>query len=299
MINVMRVISRIQACGVARALIYGNLTYGAEITPIQSDKTYKKMDRLIIRIIEDIYGWKSTKCNRTNNQKAFYEAGWMNYKNLHELCILRFLNRILMNGIPNQIFDKITKFFYWDENGKHFKKMKFCSGLAEAERLVKIEDGHTPVMVNKDGNKDMKLFPYNAIKIFNDLPKDIKDRIGTKSFATEVANYYKMKCQHRVGKPPSRCDNCKELALLNKPVDMEYTGEELCLDLVSFAGFRANCNSMKEIGNVIRNAKKTVITEIKQKEVWEQLVKVGDIETERRLEKEDTQYQKVKKLHEL
>merc|ERR1711911_329154 len=137
MINVMRVIDREKALKVARSLIYGNLNYGAEITPIQSPKTYREIDRMIVQIIEDICGWEPRSNNRTSNRKAFHEANWMNYQNLHQLCILRFINRVLVNGVPNQLFNNVNKLFYWNDHGSCRKRVKFYSGEAEAERILK------------------------------------------------------------------------------------------------------------------------------------------------------------------
>ena len=136
--NVMAVIDRSRALGVARSLIYGNLNYGAEITPIQTDKTYRAIDKMIVQIVEDIFGWQPTRNNITSYRKAFHETGWMNYKHLHELCILRFTNRVLMNGVPNQLFRKVSRMFYWKEGEKCFKNVKFDCGVAEAERILKL-----------------------------------------------------------------------------------------------------------------------------------------------------------------
>ena len=80
----MSVVDREKTCNVARSLIYGNLNYGAEIMPLQTNNTYKDIDRLIVRIIEDIFGFQPKKNDRTSYRKAFQEAGWLNYKHLHE-----------------------------------------------------------------------------------------------------------------------------------------------------------------------------------------------------------------------
>ena len=299
MINVMYVISRKQACKVARALIYGNLNYGAEIMPIQSDKVYKRIDRLIIRIIEDIHGWKSKANNKTNNQKAFKEVNWINFKNLHELSILRFVNRILTNGAPNHIAEKVGKMFYWEENGKTFKMMKFNSGEAEAERLVKVYENQVPVMKTNHTDKDMTMFPYNAIKIFNELPSDIREKIGTEDFSIMATDHYKMMCQHRVGKSPSKCQNCIELEMLNAPVDIEYTGYGMQFDIVSFAGYRADARTNEDIGNVINNARKAINMELKQEKTWKQMVQVEEVDILRKKDKDLLNEIKIKRLHKI
>ena len=296
-INVMNVLNRKQTCKVARALIYGNLNYGAEIMPIQSNKIYKKIDRMIIRIIEDIHGWKPKANNKTDNQKAFKEVNWMNFKNLHELCILRFTNRILNNGTPNHIAEKINKLFYWKENGKIFKRMKFNSGEAEAERLIKVNNKQVPFMRTTLKDVDMTMFPYNAIKLFNELPNDIKEKIGTDDFGAMVTDHYKLKCQHRVGKSPKRCQNCKELEILNSPVEMEYTGFGLQMDVVSFAGYRADARTNEDIGNVINNARKAIDAEIKQNKIWKQLVEVEEHDILRKKDHDLLNEIKIKRLH--
>ena len=298
-INVMNVISRKQACKVARALIYGNLNYGAEIMPIQADKVYKKIDRMIIRIIEDIYGWKPKANNKTNNQKAFAEVKWINFKNLHELSIMRFTNRILMNGTPETIFEKINKMFYWKENDRCFKNMKFCSGEAEAERLIRIGENKIPHMKADTVGKDVNLFPYNAIKIFNELPRDIKERIGTRDFSTMVTDHYKTKCQHRIGKSPKHCQNCRELEMLDAPIDIEYTGYGLQFDVVSFAGYRADARTNKDIGNVINNARKSIEQDIKKETAWKQLVEVEEIDILRKKDHDLLNEIKIKRLHQI
>ena len=234
------------------------------------------MDRLIVRIIEDIYGWRPTRNNRTSNRKAFHETGWMNYKNLHELCILRFMNRILMNGVPNQLFSKVSKMFYWKEGSKYFKHVKFDSGEAEAERILKLGQGHKQTMIikEKDINKDM--FPYNTVPLFEKLPEYIKETVGTKHFTEMLVSHYKNKCQHRVGKPMNKCTTCIDRAILEKPLDIKYTGYNIQFDPMSYAAYRANCLTMEDVGNVLNNINKTINMNIKQEKTWKQLVKVQE-----------------------
>ena len=276
MINVMRVIDREKALNVARSLIYGNLNYGAEITPIQTPKTYKDIDRMIVQIIEDIYGWEPKSNNFTSNRKAFHEAGWINYRNLHHLCILRFLNRVLVNGVPNKLFENINKFFYWKEGEKCHKRVNFFSGLAEAERVLKVGEGKVQTMVIRDDekNKDMTMFPYNAVGLFNELPKHVKVLIGTDGFSRAVETHFKSKCQHRINADVKTCKGCIENDILNTQVDIEYTGYGLQFDPVSFAAYRANARTNIDVGNMMNNINKSINASIKQNKTWKQLVQV-------------------------
>ena len=287
MINVMRVIDREKALKVARSLIYGNLNYGAEITPLQTPKTYREIDRMIVQIVEDIFGWEPRKNNFTSNRKAFNETGWINYMNLHHMCILRFVNRILVNGVPNQVFENVSKFFYWEDEGICRKRVQFNSGLAEAERILKINQKQVQKMVIKksEENNDKTMFPYNAVELFNALPNHIREIIGTEDFGPAVANFYKSKCQHRIGNDPKKCKGCIEKEILNEEAEIEYTGFGLQFDPVSFAGYRADARTNKEIGNIMNNINKNIATSIKQKETWDQLVQV---ESEIWLEKQKT-----------
>ena len=275
-INVMSVVDREKACNVARALIYGNLNYGAEITPIQNDNTYKEIDRMIVRIIEDIYGMKPKKNNRTSYRRAFHEVGWINYKHLHQLCILRFVNRILLNGKPNNLFDKVQKLFYWKEGNKHFKRVKFNSGEAEAERIYKAGEGQIQTMILKDEDKNcnLQMFPYNAVTIFNELPRHIKETVGTDTFAEMIAEHFKSKCQHRVDKNPKSCTGCKIQQELDEVIEIEYTGLDINFDPVTFAAYRADARTMKDVGNMMINVNRAVNTSIKQEKAWKQLIKV-------------------------
>ena len=295
MINVMRVIDREKALKVARSLIYGNLNYGAEITPIQSPKTYREIDRMIVQIIEDICGWEPRSNNRTSNRKAFHETNWMNYQNLHQLCILRFINRVLVNGVPNQLFSNVNKLFYWNDNGSCRKRVKFYSGEAEAERIIKAGEGQVQEMVirENDKNKDKTMFPYNAVEIFNALPNNIKRTIGTEDFSESVASFYKNKCQHRINKDPKKCSGCIEKNILDEYVEVEYTGNSVLFgdsvqfDPISFAACRADARNSVDVGNVMNNINRSINISIKQQKTWNQLIQIENSIFEEKLEKRD------------
>ena len=62
--------------------------------------------------------------------------------------------------------------------------------------------------------------------------------------------------------------------ILEKPLDIKYTGLNIQFDPVSYAAYRAECLTMKEVGNMINNVNKTINLNMKQAENWKKLVKV-------------------------
>ena len=160
----------------------------------------------------------------------------------------------------------------------------FNSGEAEAERIYKAGQGQIQTMILKDENKrcDQTMFPYNAIPLFNELPVYIKETIGTEAFTEMLTEHYKNKCQHRVGKNPKSCSGCKYNEMLNEPIEVDYmtvdrNGRlEISFDTVTYASYRADSRTMKDVGNVMINVNKAVNTSIRQEKSWKQLVKVEE-----------------------
>ena len=130
------------------------------------------------------------------------------------------------------------------------------------------------VIKRDDEEKDKTMFPYNAVEIFNTLPTHIREIIGTEDFGHAVTNHYKSKCQHRIGNDPKKCKGCVEKEYLEEEAEIEYTGFGLQFDPVSFAGYRADARTNKDIGNMMNNINKSIATSIKQDETWKQLVQV-------------------------
>ena len=166
--------------------------------------------------------------------------------------------------------------FYWKEGNKYFKRVKFNSGEAEAERIYKAGQGQIQTMILKDEqkNRNMNMFPYNAIPLFNDLPTHIKETVGTDSFSEMIAEHFKNKCQHRVDKNPRSCTGCRMKNELDEVIEVEYTGYDINFDPVSCAAYRADSRTMKDVGNMMINVNKAVNTSIKQEKAWKQLIKI-------------------------
>ena len=72
---------------------------------------------------------------------------------------------------------------------------------------------------------------------------------------------------------------------LNEEAIIEYTGFGLQFDPVSFAGYRADARTNKDIGNMMNNINKSIALSLKQSETWKQLVQV---ETEKWTEKQNS-----------
>ena len=80
---------------------------------------------------------------------------------------------------------------------------------------------------------------------------------------------------------------------------MEYTGYGLQMDVISFAGYVANARTNEDLGNIINNARKAVNTEIKQAEVWKQLVEVEEMDILRKKDHDLLNEIKIKRLHKI
>ena len=137
------------------------------------------------------------------------------------------------------------------------------------------------------------------MKLFNNLPSEIRECIGTSDFKTEVELYYKNKCQHRIGKPEARCSHCVERNRLRRPLKLDYIGKSLAMDPVSFAGYRADARNNEDIGNIIINVKKDVIASIQKDNVWKSLVKVEDHAWETFRSKDNYKSSKVKESRDI
>ena len=181
-----------------------------------------------------------------------------------------------MNGVPNKLFEKVQKLFYWKEGEKYFKNVIFDSGEAEVERILRAGQGQTQTMRLKEENKkcNQDMFPYNAIPLFNELPNHIKVTIGTNSFTEMLTEYYKNKCQHRVDKSASSCSGCKIKKELDEVIEIDFMDIDTNFDAVSLAAYKAEVKNMKEIGNMMINVNKAVNTAFKQEKTWKQLVKI-------------------------
>ena len=81
-------------------------------------------------------------------------------------------------------------------------------------------------------------------------------------------------CKISFGKSPKNCSACVENEILEAPVDVEYFDMELQFDPVSLASYRAQCSSMKEVGNMMNNINRTINSNLQQEKTWKNLVKV-------------------------
>ena len=109
-----------------------------------------------------------------------------------------------------------------------------------------------------------------------------------------LTEHYKKKCQHRVDKSPSSCTGCKINRELDEPLEVDYgvgfqvgsSSQDINFDAISFAAYRADARTMKEVGNMMINVNKAVNTAIKQEKTWKQLVTVEETIWEERKNKD-------------
>ena len=204
-----------QLLKIANSLHFGLINYMLDILPKFKKEHYEKLQVILNRTIRMIVGVKIS--DRISQSRLLAAAEWLCIHYLHQKALLCHINRIIMNKKPFVLYEAIRKCIRYT-SGHSFqardelKYATYCPGGKEYNDFL-IKGERIPEMnfdneFNVPEAKLKKVFPYNVVNFFNQLPVYIRLLLGSPDFTTEVRMFFAIKCQHKLGnKKCSYCSN--------------------------------------------------------------------------------------------
>ena len=252
-----------QLVKIAGAYHFGIFNYLLDVIQLLNKKQYSKLQVTVNRTLRMIFGIKSDEISQA---KLLGRVGWKAMHFLHEKALICHLNRIVKNKNPEVLYELVTKSIFY-ENGQKFQERDDLGGhvstfgVRKGYEAEKVLGNRVPIMkipsrVEKLPGKIInKLFPFNSAKIFNSLPKSVRETFGTDEFDSLVDLHYINKCQHRVDKNPKDCSSCVSRTsdndysrISNKcSNDIDFTSALETIRNISYKDFRGFDKNKQEI----------------------------------------------------
>ena len=187
----------------------GIYLYGIGIQKRWKQSQYRRAQREVNDLIRMVYNIKWKRESSWSQRDLLRLAGWPPVRIQHEMMALLFLNKIALSPNLGYLYDVLNHHLRF-ENGSKVLDMDYRNREKQYLEDPLADDWSPRMTINNEdkgklGNDAKKVFPLHAMDWFNDLPKFIKYRIGSKSFETAIYGWFHVSCWCRAVKECSRC----------------------------------------------------------------------------------------------
>ena len=201
---------------IAHSLHFGLSNYLLDILPLFTKSEYQSLQKIINNTVRMILGLKIS--DKIAQSIMLSEIGWKTFSNFHKKALLCHINRIIMNGCPEVLYETIIKSIRYSDNSKFQARNDWSLGTKNKNKLYDVEalkGLRIPTFIiaeefDKLSDAQIKnTFPFSAYKLFNELPPNIRETLGVEDFDLLVDQHFTIRCQHAENLTAQTCSSCK------------------------------------------------------------------------------------------
>ena len=180
-----------------KGFCHGKFRHALSYIPIQPSKEYNKINTPIFQFLRrkcaTYNELKNESFLRLSQAVVFERSKITSLLNIHRLAGLQRLNKIFLTLEPK-----------WE--------LESCLKLMTKKTLEKWESNRTGIefiKISQIEKSEQNTAPAIWVKEFNNLPKDLRNLIGTVKFEILCKKYFKSRCQHQENNN-LQCKNCRQ-----------------------------------------------------------------------------------------
>lgn len=209
------------------SVCFGSFNFGLGLMPWWGQQKYKEAQTKLNRAIRRICNLKMLDGHHVPQRMMLRLVDILPFHLQHKRMALLFLNRIMKNEKPDDLYDIIISHLDIPEGWKTRMKPTKEHELNGDGPFIKSNSEHS---IHSNQSTLKRIFPVSCKDWFNNLPWDIRYCLGSKKFDYKVLNHFKECCHHPVDKKPENCSECRfktdfaniDLNTLIENVQLEY-----------------------------------------------------------------------------